>query len=197
MSDQSFHLLTVFCRALAHKLRTPLSVLANELSYLESVLPNGEELVKSREKLKVVLDVIKFGGFTKDLRASEDSVQVSSLIRAAISKLGNSSIAVRVIGDEQVVTLNSSHLSFVICAIAGIVSAPESAGFEIQPGEILFTGRGKESAGLGSYKLFSDFAANFDADYLTGPLVDSLVLKNNWRFSARFEGDEFFILLGI
>jgi hypothetical protein len=158
-------------------------------------MPNPSELDKSKDKLKAILDVIKFSGFTKDLVDREEELLVSSVVRTALTRTG-SGAELKVQGDEAPIKINSSHLAFVISGFIALANLAGGGRFELAGLQLLITGTAKDLKGLRNYALFSDFASNFDADFIQGPLIDCLILKNNWRFSARFEGDEFFILLG-
>jgi hypothetical protein len=54
----SWDLLSAFCHALAHQLRTPLSVISNDLAYFKSILPAGET-ERSAKRLNEVTGLLK------------------------------------------------------------------------------------------------------------------------------------------
>ena len=76
-----FMLLSAFTRALAHKLRTPLSVLSNDLSYFKSKL-GVEECEASERKCEEIAQILReitsVGGVQLDLKL----LTVTELLRA-------------------------------------------------------------------------------------------------------------------
>lgn len=51
--------LSALCRALTHKLRTPLSTISNELYYLQSLLP-PDQCTRAHERVRVIADIVSF-----------------------------------------------------------------------------------------------------------------------------------------
>lgn len=199
MSKESFVILSSFCRAIGHKMRTPLSVLSNELSYVESVIENSGDAAKSREKLNILVDLLKFDGYTKELSTQEDELTLSSVVATSLKRAGREISLVKPDG-ELALNANSSHLLFVLKAIFGMLKEVENYHVEVETGQVLIAGRAPAEptgAVAGGFQMLCEFAPYFITDYMLAPLADSVVLCNDWRFSARFEGLDFFILLKI
>jgi len=57
-NELPFRMLACLCRALAHKIRTPLSVISNDLSYLQTIVPK-EECQRGLESVRAIAHVLK------------------------------------------------------------------------------------------------------------------------------------------
>lgn len=73
------HVLEGFARVLSHKLRTPLSVIQNDLSYLQSIVPEGE-CRRSLDKCRQIVDLLRDSTPSKITECPKSEVDIVEVI---------------------------------------------------------------------------------------------------------------------
>ena len=175
-------------------MRTPLSVISNEVSYLESMVPPSEELGLSKEKIKQMSEILKFKGFLRDVNATTELVELVGLVRQITQELERKT-DFELEAPETLCQLNPSHLRFVLISILELFPLSEHVSVYIGRKALSFATKAPFANQVGNLALLSNVAPYFCSDYIPAPLADTIILANGWSLEASFSSERCIIRL--
>lgn len=74
-------IVSALIRALSHKIRTPLSVISNDLSYLKTLLPN-EDIDRDLSKVKLISELLRDCTESLSIKEKESIISPEQLLRS-------------------------------------------------------------------------------------------------------------------
>ena len=178
MSELEHDLIAHFLKGLAHKLRTPLSVVSNDLSYYKTLLPD-EDLSRSISRCREVSDILKLANSI----VSSGNVSRGNVWEVLTEVFGDRD-SFRVEGQESLEfefskrALEAASRELLLLLESDFVLS----GLVLQKTErkLLFQGESKQGAEPASaeYKRLTDyFCIACGRDSFTAPLIDSVFLR--------------------
>ncbi len=200
MNNQAFLILSTFARSLAHKLRTPLSVISNDLYYFKSLLPTAEcdrSIERCRQLSDILSEHTSFGGSELETR------------RISLTTLMGKAFPLCVVeGDDHNITADEARLLQALdvyrqVLIEYIVPEQSEAVVEKSGSSIDATFHFRRLPAKeplqGEFSSLTEFSVNvLKTDNLAIPLADALLLAhdvqtkilfaNNVQLCLRFPG---------
>jgi len=181
-------LLSAFVRALAHKVRTPLSVITNDLTYLRTLVP-PEECERSLERSREIANLLRrlCDGCDADLDLRP--LTLSAVLPPNLASLSECTV----VGDEQKLRLAFEFLNEVLFSLGrGAIDAvgtvtPECTNLEIRH---VMDGARPELDG----RRFECFTAlvniALERDTPFPPLLDALLLAHGCAIEISVDGSK-------
>lgn len=166
-------ILTAFTKALSHKIRTPLSVISNELHYLGTKV-SKEEIERANSQCKKISDILSAASLIEgDL--SFERFNTSELLKSSTSNF-------ELKGDKEKL-LKVFHL---LAQTLGPI-AEEKAFLEGKEIVISYKPSGSNYVDTTiSYDTLSALVLeNLNIDSIAPPLFDTIILSHGWKISSK------------
>lgn len=191
-------------RVLTHKIRTPLSVISNELEAFKAALP-GSELDLSRQRVMQISEILKslsqfaVSPAPKQRTNAQEILEEICKLHAAQIAVGKRAAALETLGDRRLFSLALNSLLGLLVQLDTQVEVESSADAEI--GCIVFRSPFRsvlDNSGHAPWtSLSSFFNDGMDLDSFLPPCIDSVLLaqgvsvsvtaQNGISISLRFE----------
>jgi signal transduction histidine kinase len=178
-------LLAAFSRALAHKIRTPLAVISNELSCLAAESP--ENVATATARTREIAEILKSACRITSAKVAPEKITLASLIDGLPEELSFTALR----GDPALLKAALDALRYVFtrygdgaCSVVvGTNSNPEVAV------RLVFSG--PWSADLAPHESFSSLSelvsGRLSLDSLDAPLFDAVMLAHGIEMEISFE----------
>ena len=176
-------LVAALVRALGHQIRTPLSVIQNDLSYLATIAP-AEECRRGLDRCRRIADILKAAMLSGGTRFEQGECDLLALAREHqySSTLGEA----RCRGDREKLAYIVQSLPSIVASLAGTVAAAELSREDRCIALSARATNAAESPRNGDYVSLTELSLDgFKRDLIESVLVDAIVWSHGGSVRTR------------
>ncbi len=177
MADNTFVLLASFANALAHKIRTPLAVITNEISFLAS---QGHDCARAQQRSKDIAQILKSATILGSTNVTESKIDITQSIVKVFPSI-KPTARINSIGDEMRLETTLKLIKIFVNDLSAAEHAQTNDGcipvFEHTPSEAMLSMQcmmhDPISVGGEFGSLTELFSQNLHLDLIEPPLIDA------------------------
>ena len=174
-NKQTSVIINALVRALSHKIRTPLSVITNELAVLESQLNPGETAL-AQKQCGDISDLLKEAGLNK---GSEKEIDLEEVLKGFFPELTFNAGFNTLYVDED-------SLDQLFLSLSELLGKETQVDVKSEEGfyALSFTGPSSDHEHQGEYHLLSEYySEKCGRDTLAAPIADAILLSISRKLS--------------
>ncbi len=187
-AEMWFQRLVLLVRVLGHQIKTPLTILTNEVAILESILPKDDRAIME-QKISEIVTVLKKVIPPGAKKLEMASCTLLELTQGATLSLSSALELRSVVCDKAKIVFALRELAHLLVSCSVRTKQVPGAGVVVQDGDDLAVRYTLEGAAPSfqresSHESFTEWLmVTGDVQSIAPPLIDAILLAHEWRMA--------------